>query len=65
MPRAKKPLRNRRFVGALGPHGRAAGWIWAINNSIPFQRKPEEELERDRHRLSQQAAAAFMLTFQR
>lgn len=42
MPRAKRPLCNRQFLVALIPHRGAAGWICCINNSIPFQRKPEE-----------------------
>lgn len=42
MPRAKRPLCNRQFLVALIPHRRVGGWIYCINNSIPFQGKPEE-----------------------
>lgn len=42
MPRAKRPLCNRQIVAALIPHRRTGGWIYCINNSICFQRKPEE-----------------------
>ena len=42
MPRAKRPLCNRQFLVALIPHRGAAGWMCCINNSFPFQRKPEE-----------------------
>lgn len=66
MPRAKRPLCNRQFVVALSPHVRATGWICCINNSIALQRKPEEGLEYDRHRVSRQGAAAvFTLASQR
>lgn len=42
MPRAKRPLCNRQFLVALIPHMGDGGWICCINNSIPFQEKPEE-----------------------
>lgn len=42
MPRAKRPLCNRQFLIVLIPRRGARGWICCINNSIPFQRKPEE-----------------------
>lgn len=42
MPRAKRPLCNRQILVALIPHRGTGGWIYCINNSICFQRKPEE-----------------------
>lgn len=42
MPRAKRPLCNRQFLMALIPRRGAGGWICCINNSISFQRKPEQ-----------------------